>query len=102
MTKNPFANALAALLYISVVAFIMSNGDRIGPVHSFIGPIVFISLFTLSAAVMGYIFLYQPGQLYFDGKKKEGIRLFLQTLAVFGLITIALLALLFSGAFSGK
>lgn len=103
MTKNPIANALAALLYIALVSLVMWYGGRLsGPAPSFIAPIALISLFTLSAAVMGYIFLFNPGQLYFDGKKKEGLRLFIQTVAVFGLITLILLGLLFSGLFAQK
>jgi hypothetical protein len=57
--------------------------------------IALISLFTLSAAVMGYLFCYQPAQLYFEGKKKDAVRLFLQTVAVFALITVILFGLLF-------
>lgn len=99
MTKNPFINALAAILYITLVASMMYYGTQIlgqGPNNSVLAPIAFISLFTLSAAVMGYLFLYQPGQLYFDGKKKEAVNLFLKTVASFGIITIIALTLLFS------
>ena len=98
MTKNPLVNAFAAFFYIAVVASSMFYGTKIsGPVNSIIGPIAVISLFTLSAAVMGYIFGYQPFQLYFDGKKKQAINLAFQTIAVFGGITFLLLVLLFSG-----
>ena len=98
MTKNPVVNALAAGLYITLIACVMFFGMRqTGPVNSIIIPIVMLSLFTLSAAVMGYLFLYQPFQLYFEGKKKEAINLFLQTVAVFGGITVLVLGLLFSG-----
>jgi putative hemolysin len=103
MTRNPILNALAALIYISLVATIMFYGSKLfGPVNSFIAPIALISLFTLSAAVMGYVFFFQPAQLYFDGNKKEGINLFLQTVAAFGVITLIIFALLFSGVFSSK
>lgn len=89
MTKNPLLNALAAALYIVAVAAILFYGPRaIGSVNSVIVPIALISLFTLSAAVMGYIFLSRPAELYFDGKKKEALRLFLSTVLFFGLITL--------------
>ncbi len=98
MTKNPVLNALAALVYITVVASVMFFGTRnIGPDNSVVIPIVMLSLFTLSAAVMGYIFLSNPLQLYLDGRKKEGIKLFTQTLAVFGGITALGVAVLISG-----
>lgn len=100
MTKNPFINSLAACLYIVTIAMVMFYGTKNlgpGPDNSVIAPIAFISLFTLSAAVMGYIFGYQPVQLYFDGKKKPAVNLFLQTVASFAVITIIILTLLFSG-----
>lgn len=100
MSKNPFLNALAAILYIIFVAFFMFYGTKMsGSQNSIIVPIAIISLFTLSAAIMGYIFMYTPVQLLLDGKKKEALDLFLKTVAVFGLITFLILLLLFSGLF---
>ncbi|OGH40078.1 MAG: hypothetical protein A2894_04040 [Candidatus Levybacteria bacterium RIFCSPLOWO2_01_FULL_40_64] len=99
MTKNPFLNAIGAILYIAVVASVMFYGTKIsGPVDSIIGPIAAISLFTLSAAVMAYVFGYEPFQLYFDGKKKQALDLALKTIAAFAIITAIILVLLFSGA----
>jgi len=101
MSKNPIINGLGASAYIILVAAIMYFGTKImSHPDSFIAPTAFISLFTLSAAVMGYIFCYQPAQLYFDGKKKQAIQLFLQTIVVFAFITILMLILLFTGIFS--
>jgi hypothetical protein len=60
-------------------------------------PIVILSLFTLSAAMMGYLFLFQPLQLYLDGKKKVAVNLFLQTFATFAVITAVILLLVFTG-----
>ncbi len=99
MTKNPFVNALAAALYIIVVASIMFYGPHMMPREAFaiLIPIAMISLFTLSAAVMGYLFLSEPLQLYLDGKKKEAIQLFLKTIFIFaGITAIFLLILLLS------
>lgn len=98
MTKNPVINALTALGYISLVASVMFFGTKLAgskPDDSVLAPIAFISLFTLSAAVMGYIFLSNPLQLYLDGKKKEGINLFVKTLGIFGVITAAVLSIVF-------
>lgn len=97
MTKNPLINALVATLYIVVVASVMDYGRNLNDQpHTIIVPIAVISLFTLSAAVMGYLFLYQPLQLYFDGAKKSAVNLFLQTVAVFASITALLFLILFS------
>ena len=98
MSKNPLINALAASAYIVLIALVMNWGTKLAAhPDTFIAPIAVISLFTLSAAIMGYLFCYQPAQLYFDGKKKAAVSLFLQTVAVFGAITALVLALLFSG-----
>ena len=97
MTKNPFVNSLSALLYIVIVASVMFYGvNHKESVNSVIVPITMLSVFTLSAAVMGYIFLYHPLIFYLDGKKKEAINLFLKTLGSFAIITAVALALLFS------
>jgi len=62
MTKNPLYNALAASGYIILLVSAMNLESKIQideNVASFIMPIIMLSLFTLSAAVMGYIFCYQ-------------------------------------------
>lgn len=98
MTKSPILNALTATLYIVFVACILFYGTRsMGRADTIVAPIAGISLFTLSAAVMGYIFCYQPIQLYFDNKKKEAVNLFLHTVGVFGAITALAFLLLMSG-----
>ena len=98
MIKNPFVNAFSASLYISMVVLIMDYGTHMFPQSkSIILPIAILSLFTLSAAVMGYLFLYQPAQLYIEGKQKQAVNLFLQTVGVFAAVTVTILLLLFSG-----
>jgi hypothetical protein len=101
MTKNPIINALVASLYIFLIVAIMTFGTSrlANKPDTFLAPIAMVSLFTLSAAVMGYLFLYQPIQLYFDNKKKTAVKLFLQTVGVFGIITILTLISLFLNLF---
>lgn len=98
MSRNPLYNAILALGYICLVASVMFYGmKRVpGPDNSVIIPIAVLSLLTLSTAVMAYLFASQPLQLYLDGKKKEGVRLFIQTLGAFGVITLVVFAVLFS------
>jgi heme O synthase-like polyprenyltransferase len=94
MTKNPIINALMATLYIVVVASVMFYGPKLiepSPKETVIIPIMVISLFTLSAAVMGYLFFYQPFQIYFEGDKKRAVKLFLQTVLAFAIITALIL-----------
>lgn len=99
MSKNPVINALGALAYIGLVVAVMtflSNTMRNKP-DTIGAPLTVLSLFTLSAAVMGYLFLYQPLMLFIDGKKKHAVTLFVQTVGVFAVFTAIILILLFSG-----
>lgn len=92
MSKNPFINAFVAALYIVVVACLMYYAPKFaGHTETVVIPIAVISLFTLSAAMMGYLFLSRPLQLYLDGDKKNAVDLFLKTVTIFAGITIIIL-----------
>ena len=99
MSKNPFINSLSAsgyiILVVSVMNFIMeTQGDK--PDTPF-APVVFLSMLTLSVAVMAYLFFYQPLQLFIDGKKKQAVNLFVRTVGIFAVFTAVVLILLFAG-----
>lgn len=99
MSKNPLFNALGASGYIILVVSVMtllSHTQKNKP-DTFLAPVLFLSLFTLSAAVMAYVFFYQPLQLFLEGKRKRAVNLFLQSVAYFAGITATVTALLFSG-----
>ena len=100
MTRNPFANALAAAGYIVLIVLVVSTiveGTE-GP-DTILIPMTMLSLFVLSAAVMGYIFLAQPIMLYLEGHKKEAVDFFLKTVGMFACMTVAfLLALVVVGS----
>lgn len=92
MTQNPFLNAVAALAYILGIACVLFLASIYLPEQQgfpILGMTLFISLFVMSAAAMGYIFLSYPIGLYLDGKKKEGIKLFLETLGAFAGLVLA-------------
>ena len=59
--------------------------------------IVFLSLLTLSVAVMAFLFFYQPLLLFISGNRKEAVNLFVKTVGIFAAITAVALILLFSG-----
>jgi len=100
MTKNPFLNALTASFYIVFIALVMYFGTKNLPKEdSLFAPIAVISLFTLSAAIMGFVFGYNPLLLILDGKAKQAVHLFLQTVLIFGVFTALSLGLLFFGVF---
>lgn len=64
---------------------------------TFFAPITFLSVLTLSVTVMAFLFFYQPLLLFIEGKRKEAVNLFVQTVAAFATITAFVLILLFSG-----
>ena len=99
MTKNPFVNACAATGYIALVASLMFYGPKLAVQQedSVIMPIAMISLLTLSVAMMGYIFISKPLQMYLDGSKQPAVKLFLQTLTTFAAITIIAFVILLTG-----
>lgn len=99
MTKNPIVNALSAAAYIILGVTIMTFVTQ--PLKdkpdTFFAPIVFLSLLTLSVAVMAFLFFYQPLLLFIEGKKKEAVNLFVKTVGIFAIITALFLLLLFFG-----
>jgi len=100
VTKNPFVNALGASGYIFLVVGVMTLLMSRSPKEDgFLAPVLGISMFTLSAAVMGYIFGAQPLTLFISGKKKEAINLFLKTVLIFAVCTLVIIILVLSGQF---
>lgn len=92
--KNPFLNAVLAAAYIVLVVVVISLFvDREGEAGSLILliPMAMLSLFVLSAAVMAYLFLFQPFALWSDGKRQEAVTFFLKTVGAFAVITAAVL-----------
>lgn len=99
MSKNPLINALSASLYIILSVTIMNfvSQPLKNKPDTFFTPVIFLSLLTLSVAVMAFIFFYQPLLLFIEGKKKDGVNLFVKTTGIFAAITTIALILLFSG-----
>lgn len=86
------AQALIMTLYIGVVAWLMFNARIIfGQIENFLGPLAFLMLFSLSAAVLGLLMFGQATVRYLDGRKAEAVKLVLSTGAWFGIITFVLL-----------
>lgn len=91
MTKNPILNAVSATAYIVLVVLAINGISNIQMLESsLVMPVIFLSLFVLSAAMMGYIFCYQPLRMYLDNKKEEAVNLFLKTVGIFAGITITI------------
>lgn len=91
-TKTGLYNALGIVAYVALVSVIMHNGERFfGEEDTYLTGIAFLSLFSLSAAVVGGLILGKPLMLYLDNKKKEGLALFLQTVGWLAAFTVILL-----------
>lgn len=99
MSRNPIINALSASAYIILVVTVMTfvTQPLKNKPDTFLAPITALSVFTLSAAVMAFLFFYQPLLLFIDGKKKEGVSLFVKTVGFFAVFTAVVLILLSSG-----
>lgn len=99
MSKNPIINAISASVYILLIAgtFSLVSKTQGSKPDTFFAPVAALSLLTLSVSVMAYLFFYQPFLLFMDGKKKEAVTLFAQTVSAFGAITIVIWVLVITG-----
>ena len=92
LIQRSFLNALGTIAYVSIVATIMQNGEKIfGSINKTTGPIAFLTLFVLSAAVTGGLVLGKPLLMYLNNQKSEAVRLFLYTLCWLALAIVILL-----------
>jgi len=92
LIQRSLLNALGTIAYVSVVATIMQNGEKVfESINETIAPIAFLTLFVLSAAVTGGLVLGKPVLMYLDSQKKEAIKLFLYTLCWLALAIVILL-----------
>ena len=85
--KNPYLNSVYAEAYIVIIAFIMRHVAKPDTPDNFFTPMAALSLFVLSVAVMGYIFLGEPLQLYLNGERKKSVAFFTKTVISFAAIT---------------
>ena len=90
---NPLINALAVVTYILIVVGIISALQSPNtPDKGILAPIFLLSLFTLSVAVMAFLFFYKPFKLYFDDHRKEALMYFMKTI---GYLTLGVLVFFF-------
>ncbi|MBP9817262.1 hypothetical protein KBC75_00710 [Candidatus Shapirobacteria bacterium] len=95
MSQNPLLNALASSAYIFLITFTMNWASNFfAPKDSPFAPILFLSLLSLSVVTMAYLFCLQPILMYLDGHKKDAVKLFLQTIGIFAIITLVIFLLL--------
>lgn len=90
-----FLSSLGVIAYISLVAQIMRHGEALfGKMQNFWGPVGFLMLFTLSAAVVGLLVFGRPAYLFLNGLKREGVKQALYTIGFLFMETVLLLTVL--------
>ena len=91
-------NSLGVLVYVSLVALFFRNAERIfgNKPDNFLAPVIMLTLFVLSALITGSLVLGKPIMLYFDGQKKESIKLLVYT-AISLAVILALVILAYLG-----
>jgi hypothetical protein len=93
---TPLLHALVAFGYICLVASLMFYGQPfVRQEDAVIMPIAALSLLTLSASVMSYLFLYIPLAQLLCGKKVEALHFFLKTVSYFAVLTFFVFVIMF-------
>jgi hypothetical protein len=96
--KKPFIHALAAAAYIVLIVFVTNIiGSALKSQNdSIIIPITMLSLFVLSAAIMGFIFLYEPLRMLVEGNKQGALAFFGKEVGFFAGFVLLFTILLFT------
>lgn len=91
--KQGLLSAGLATIYVGLVSAFMAHAEKIfgGKEPGPLGPVVFLLLFVVSAAVMGLLIFGRPIMMYIDGKKREAVELLISTIAFLAAITVLLL-----------
>jgi len=75
------ASAAGVLIYISTLSFLLSSTRNLNiPEPNFLIPVFMLTLFVVSAAITGSLVLGKPILMYWDGQKKEALKLLFSTL----------------------
>lgn len=81
LLKQGFIHSLGVVVYVSLLISVMNNGNKIfgAEDNNLLSPLIAILLFIISALITGSLVLAKPIMLYFDGFKKEAIKLLFYT-----------------------
>jgi len=95
--KKPFLYASGAALYIVFIVFVVKVLGSLlkNQNETIIIPMTMLSLFVLSAAVMGFLFLSEPLYLLIENRKKEAIAFFAKIVGFFACFVVVFTILLF-------
>ena len=97
MNKTPLLHAIGAALYIVGIVFVVDTLIQSPEQETLLVPVAMLSLFVLSALVVGYLFVWEPVRLYLDNKKPQALDFFLKTLGFFAAFAVlAVIALAYA------
>ena len=95
--KHGFINASGAVAYIALVAMFVTNVPRIlGETPGYLGIIMFLLTFVISAAVMSMLVFGRPVMWYLDGAKNEAVSLAITTVGFLILFALLVFAITFT------
>ena len=97
--KYALINSVLTSLYVALVGSFFHFvpvifGGKEKP-DTILAPIAMLLLFLVSASICGSLVLGRPALWYLDGKKKEGVTLFLYTLGALCIILVLVFLILF-------
>ncbi len=95
--KKPFLYASGAALYIVIIVSVVQVVTSLlkSQNETIIIPMTMLSLFVLSAAVMGFLFLSEPLSLLMENRKQEAIIFFAKIVGIFACFVAFFVFLLF-------
>jgi small-conductance mechanosensitive channel len=95
--KKPFLHAFGAALYIVVIVLVVQvvTSALKGQNETIMIPMTMLSLFVLSAAVMGYLFLSESLYLLAENRKQEAITFFGKVVGIFACFVAVFAIILF-------
>jgi hypothetical protein len=92
---HSFLFSVGVIVYIVLVASIMQNAEELfGKMQNIWGPIAFLMLFVVSAAICGLLVFGRPVYLFLNGQKRESVKLALYTIGFLFIETVIVLAAL--------
>ena len=95
LKRVAFLQALALSFYISSVGLLMWNANKWFPVKNALGPILFLTLFSVSVLICGFLTLGYPVYLFWIKQQKiDAIKVLAYTtkwLILFGFFILALI-----------
>ena len=101
MIKNPYLNAFMALGYIAGIILAINKTSSIAShtPDTILAPVTMLSLFVLSAAIMGILFVYEPLRLFLENQKPQALSFLLKTVGTFACFVAVLALLIFYTSF---